>query len=514
MSGGKGGGSAPPAPDPVATAQAQSASNAETARLQAQMNRVNQYGPGGSITYNQDAPDIWSAHTNLSPDQQALYDKQTTGQGIYADAALQQMDAVKGILANPMDGQPFQNNTTGAANLAKYSLDWAADPKNGAFADPTTGQRNAALATGSNSLAAANEQTKNAFVDPTTGQQNAALALTGSQAQRANTLAGQPINTDYNAVRQQAIDAQNSRLDPQFKQDEETMRSQLLAQGIPEGSAAWNNAYRTFQQGKNDAYQQSILHGNDLANQSIQQTGQLRQIPMNELGQAQQMAGNLSNVAGQTQQQAIAGRQVNLGEAERLNAMAGNTANLAGSSQQQALQDWQIPFQRAQMVGSAAANVGNLNAQGLQNQIALRNQPLNEAGALLTGNMVQTPQLMNTPQTQVAPTDVIGSTMGAYNGQMQAYNAQQQQKSAALGGMYGLGGAGLMAAGMAFSDRRLKTDIRRIGQTDGGTPLYQYRYKGTTGPQIGVMAQELMKKQPEAVHKLGGFYAVNYDMVA
>ena len=51
---------------------------------------------------------------------------------------------------------------------------------------------------------------------------------------------------------------------------------------------------------------------------------------------------------------------------------------------------------------------------------------------------------------QVAPTDVIGATMGSYNGQLQAYNAQQQAASANMGGLYGLGGSAIMGAGMFF----------------------------------------------------------------
>ena len=45
--------SAPVAPDPTVTANAQTASNLETARKNAQLNRVNQYTPWGSQTYSQ-----------------------------------------------------------------------------------------------------------------------------------------------------------------------------------------------------------------------------------------------------------------------------------------------------------------------------------------------------------------------------------------------------------------------------------------------------------------------------
>jgi hypothetical protein len=71
-------------------------------------------------------------------------------------------------------------------------------------------------------------------------------------------------------------------------------------------------------------------------------------------------------------------------------------------------------------------------------------------------------------------------------------------------------GAGLSAAAM-LSDRRAKTDIRRIGKLDDGTGIFSYRYKGDDKPQVGVIAQDAAKKHPEAV-KQGpdGLLRVNY----
>lgn len=51
-----GGGSAPAAPDPKVVAQEQGAANADTARLTAQLNRINQFGPNGSVTYTRGNP--------------------------------------------------------------------------------------------------------------------------------------------------------------------------------------------------------------------------------------------------------------------------------------------------------------------------------------------------------------------------------------------------------------------------------------------------------------------------
>lgn len=76
------------------------------------------------------------------------------------------------------------------------------------------------------------------------------------------------------------------------------------------------------------------------------------------------------------------------------------------------------------------------------------------------------------------------------------------------GGMSGLGG---ILAGLAgLSDRRTKEDITRIGTTDGGTPVYRYRYKGTDNWQIGVMADEV----PHAIKgQVNGFDLVDYSRI-
>lgn len=64
------------------------------------------------------------------------------------------------------------------------------------------------------------------------------------------------------------------------------------------------------------------------------------------------------------------------------------------------------------------------------------------------------------------------------------------------------------------SDRRMKEDVKRVGKTDDGTPIYTYRYKSGGPVQMGVMAQELEKKNPGAVHNVGGLLAVDYSKVS
>lgn len=101
---------APAAPDPVKTAQAQSASNKETAVAQYGLNATNQNGPNGSLNYNQigtwsDGTPRFEANTVLSPQQQTLYDKSNVTQNNLADIGTQQSAKIGAQL-----NTPFQYN--------------------------------------------------------------------------------------------------------------------------------------------------------------------------------------------------------------------------------------------------------------------------------------------------------------------------------------------------------------------------------------------------------------------
>ena len=75
------------------------------------------------------------------------------------------------------------------------------------------------------------------------------------------------------------------------------------------------------------------------------------------------------------------------------------------------------------------------------------------------------------------------------------------------------GGRGGGRGGM-FSDRRLKTDITLLGHSPSGIAIYQFRYKSGGPFYRGVIAQEVIKSNPEAVIKdESGYYAVQYDKI-
>lgn len=61
------------------------------------------------------------------------------------------------------------------------------------------------------------------------------------------------------------------------------------------------------------------------------------------------------------------------------------------------------------------------------------------------------------------------------------------------------------------SDRRLKADIRKVGTTRLGLPLYQFRYHDLPEVYEGVMAQDVAVMHPGAIKALPyGYMAVDY----
>lgn len=62
-----------------------------------------------------------------------------------------------------------------------------------------------------------------------------------------------------------------------------------------------------------------------------------------------------------------------------------------------------------------------------------------------------------------------------------------------------------------FSDERLKENVEPIGKTFDGQQIVRFKYKGEPGTRIGLVAQDVEKKHPEAVGLAGGYKTVDYD---
>jgi len=83
-------------------------------------------------------------------------------------------------------------------------------------------------------------------------------------------------------------------------------------------------------------------------------------------------------------------------------------------------------------------------------------------------------------------------------------------KNAASGNAVNALMQGANLAAFAFSDERLKEDIEPVGELYDGSNVYRYRYRGDPTPHIGLIAQEVEVRTPEAVIEVGGFKAVDY----
>jgi hypothetical protein len=314
------------------------------------------------------------------------------------------------------------------------------------------------------------------------------------------------------------------------------------------------NSLLNAQQMQN-AQQQSGLKGDAIKAGAF--GGDRSGIAQANLGYTQNMANQqqLSNVlqSGYTQAQNTAaqqqGQQLAASQANRA-AMA-NTgqqlySQMTGTGQQLANIGNQAYTQGAQTaqgygnVGTQTAGLYNQLAQGLgttaqqgfqqgattaQQQAALGQQiygmganTSQQLAALGTG--AQTAGLQGA-QAQMAAGQVEQQTNQAgksalYNQylQEQAYPFQTAQFLANIAeGTGALSGSTTQGSTSApfFSDERLKEDIEPIGKMFDGTNVIKFRYKGDPNTHIGLSAQEVEHRQPQAVGLSGGFKTVDYD---
>lgn len=171
---------------------------------------------------------------------------------------------------------------------------------------------------------------------------------------------------------------------------------------------------------------------------------------------------------------------------------------------------WNTEMERLTNANTDQLNQLALNSRGqaFSEGLATRNQPLNELNALLTQSQVSNPAQMSgaTPQVGVGGVDYAGMVQDNYAQQM-------AQRNAMMGGLFGL--AGSVGSAAIASDVRLKTDIKRVGSTDSGLPVYTYRYKAGGPVHMGVMAQDVAQSQPEALGpEVGGYMSVRYGALA
>lgn len=184
------------------------------------------------------------------------------------------------------------------------------------------------------------------------------------------------------------------------------------------------------------------------------------------------------------------------------NLAKGLASGLAGVENQAYQQGEQRALQAAGMMGQ----VSNQMMQPLDylRDVGSEQQQLEQAR--IQADVIRDQQA-KTSELQ-ALQDYLALSTGA--GSMFGVQSSTQRQSP---GLLGVAGLGLQAAPLMFSDRRLKTDIKRVGQTDDGLPIYTYRYKIGGPVQMGVMADEVEAVNSDAVSVVDGFKAVDYGAI-
>lgn len=164
---------------------------------------------------------------------------------------------------------------------------------------------------------------------------------------------------------------------------------------------------------------------------------------------------------------------------------------------------------------NALQNQGQGQAQTTYNNYVSQLQPFlnaSNASAGGIGNLYSgLGNALNANQGSLANLNWQAATgIGNANANAQlANNAADANIWGAIGNLFG-SGFNLAGGASTLSDERLKADIEPIGELYDGTNVYKFRYKWDDTPRIGLMAQEVEKRNPGAVTEIGGWKAVDY----
>lgn len=239
------------------------------------------------------------------------------------------------------------------------------------------------------------------------------------------------------------------------------------------------------------------------------------------------VVGSEAAVLNQNNQQQQAGQ---LGDAIRSGAFGGDRTGIAAANleEQQNISNAQIysgllntGFNTALGTATTEQGIGLQGAQQLSGigQTAY-GEGANTASELAAlGSGAQSAGLSGS-QAQIAAGTVQQQTQQAqdtaeYNQflQQQSYPFQVDQFLASIAeGTGALSGSTTTTRqpGGFFSDERIKEDMEPIGKTFDGQPIYRYKMKGDSRDRIGLSAQQVEKKHPDAVGLAGGFRWVDY----
>jgi hypothetical protein len=306
--------SAPPVPDPFKTAAAQGAENASAARLNTSLNRPDQVTPYGSLR--------WEQSPGTRTFNQERYDAAVRGA---------QGQAAPGATSNPATDSQIQLLMQGQGKTREEALSMLGLPASYGLAPAASGQMPDRNADEFYDTSPGDRWTSRIELDPRVQQLlDSQLATSQGLNTSVNNSLGQvnemftkPPPEANEQVRDEAETAlyrrYASRLDPQFQQQEQRMRSELMNRGMVEGSEGWNDQFDVFNRGKTDAYgaamDSSILGGGAEMQRQLQMEQASRLGVINELGALRtgtqaQMPAFSSGMSGTTVAPAPLGQSV------------------------------------------------------------------------------------------------------------------------------------------------------------------------------------------------------------
>jgi len=500
----------------------------------------------------------------LTPEAQATLDAQQRVQRALAGLGEQGIGTAQSVLGNAFNPN-LPGIQTGVGNAGQISQAPDLSQYGQAGSNINAGQISQAPDLGQYGQAGANVNAQGVNYGPRAGQYGMARGGPGAgqygYAQgglNTSNVAAMPVNAGMTG--QQAI---MNRLAPQLERSDAATRQRLINQGLVPGGEAYENAMISQNQQKNDLLSQAALQGIGLdtaanaqgfgqalqagqfGNQAVAQNfgqGQAAQQAQNAaVGQnfaqglsaqqaqnaaAQQLynqymgvQGLQNQAVGQNQQAALAQQQAALAAQQQgfgqqvTQQQLGNQA--VSQNQQAALQQQQAALaaqnQQYNQLLQGAQFGNTAQQQSLAQQLALRNQPLNEISGLMSGSQIQMPQFQGYQGSNVAPAPIFAGAQAAGQSAMDQYGIQSSNVNAQNAGLYGLAGTAATGA-MMFSDPRLKSNVIRIGTHPFGVGVYEYDIFGNR--ERGVMADEVEAVMPEAValHP-SGYKMVNYGMI-
>jgi hypothetical protein len=374
-------------------------------------------------------------------------------------------------------------------------------------------------------------------------QQNLQSALAAEEAQRAAQAQRFGQAQDVTGLQAQ-LGAQQFGQQAQLQEIINAAGAQNFQQALASREAfnqAQQQAYQQALQGQGfnrEALMQQFGMGQqaqELANQAAAQNfAQQQQAAEFNLARQQQQAAQAAGQAGfyneaqaQAYQRQLAQQAAqNAAQAQRF----GQVMDYQGLRNQALAQNQAQDFQRLAAQNAAQQQQFQQNIAGQQfyntavqqalaQQAAIRSLPVNEISALLSGGQVSVPQFQGYSGVSVAPAPVFQAGQAAgdfaqrnYANQVGAYNAGMGMLGSLAGAVGTAAGGPLGVAGLFTSDRRLKSNIVRVGTHPLGIGVYEYDIFGER--QRGVMADEVENVLPEAViTRPNGYKMVNYGML-